>query len=85
MEPQNKPGDKDLKDSPSDEERLKPETGSIELPEVKDIPGQEHVHMPPLGELGDTTTSSDDEEDTLNGDSLDENGPADEEDTIGIP
>lgn len=85
MEPQNKPENEDLKDSPSDEERLKPETGSIELPEVKDIPGQEQVRIPPLGELGDTTASSDDEEDILNGDSLDEDGPADEEDTIGIP
>jgi hypothetical protein len=35
---------------------------SIELPEVKDIPGQEHVRPPRLGELADTTESSADEE-----------------------
>jgi hypothetical protein len=29
---------------------------------VKDIPGQEHVHVAPLGEIADTTISSDDEE-----------------------
>ena len=34
----------------------------MDLPEVKDIPGQEHVRPPRLGELADTTASSDDEE-----------------------
>lgn len=34
----------------------------IDLPEVKDIPGQENVKPPRLGELADTTASSDDEE-----------------------
>jgi hypothetical protein len=34
----------------------------IDLPEVKDIPGQEHVRPMPLGELADTTISSADEE-----------------------
>jgi hypothetical protein len=34
----------------------------MDLPEVKDIPGQEHVRPPRLGELGDTTPSSADEE-----------------------
>jgi len=34
----------------------------MDMPEVKDIPGQEHVHVPPLGELADTTASSADEE-----------------------
>lgn len=40
---------------------------SIDLPEVKDIPGQENVKPPRLGEGADTTASSDDEEgdDTL--------------------
>jgi hypothetical protein len=35
---------------------------TMDLPEVKDIPGQEHVRPPRLGELGDTTPSSADEE-----------------------
>lgn len=52
----------DLKDSPDDEAKLKREETIFDLPEVKDIPGQEHIHVPPLGELADTTASSDDEE-----------------------
>ena len=32
------------------------------MPDVSDIPGQEFVHVPALGELADTTISSDDEE-----------------------
>jgi hypothetical protein len=80
------PREDDLTDSPSDIERLKPERTTIDLPDVTDIPGQEHIHVPPLGELADTTISSDDEEDILNGDSLDDNSPAeDEHDTAGIP
>lgn len=35
---------------------------TMDLPEVSDIPGQEHVRPPRLGELGDTTASSADEE-----------------------
>lgn len=52
----------DLPDSPQDEERLKAEETTINLPDVSDIPGQENVHVPPLGEMADTTISSDDEE-----------------------
>jgi hypothetical protein len=52
----------DLPDSPQDQEKLKPEVVIMDLPDVKDIPGQEHIHVPPLGELADTTISSDDEE-----------------------
>src|SRR5690606_25728560 len=52
----------DLPDSPEDQEKLKPETVIMDLPELSDIPGQEHIHVPPLGELADTTISSDDEE-----------------------
>lgn len=52
----------DLPDSQEDKEKLKPEITTIDLPEVNDIPGQEHIHVPPLGELADTTISSDDEE-----------------------
>jgi hypothetical protein len=52
----------DLPDSPHDAERLKNEEFTIDLPDVKDIPGQEFVHTPPLGILADTTISSADEE-----------------------
>ena len=52
----------DLPDSDRDAEELKSETTYIDLPDVKDIPGQEFINTAPLGELGDTTISSDDEE-----------------------
>jgi hypothetical protein len=48
--------------SSTDEKKLQPDEATLNLPEVKDIPGQEHVKPPPLGELADTTISSDDEE-----------------------
>jgi hypothetical protein len=46
----------------------KKDKNTIDLPEVTDIPGQEHVRPPRLGELADTTASSADEEgdDVLN-------------------
>jgi hypothetical protein len=34
----------------------------MDLPEVRDIPGQEHVRPPKMKEFADTTISSDDEE-----------------------
>ena len=52
----------DLPDSQRDSDRLRPEETTINLPEVSDIPGQENVSAAPLGELADTTSSSDDEE-----------------------
>lgn len=52
----------DLPDSKEDQEKLQPEEGFIDLPDVKDIPGQEFVNAPPAGILGDTTISSADEE-----------------------
>ena len=52
----------DLPDSPRDAERLKSDETTIDLPDVSDIPGQEHVQVPALGEIADTTISSDDEE-----------------------
>ena len=52
----------DLPDSPGDEEKLQAEETYIDLPDVKDIPGQEFVHVPPAGEMADTTIASDDEE-----------------------
>jgi hypothetical protein len=83
--PSNPRRDDDLTDSASDQERLKPEITIIDLPDVEDIPGQENIHVPPLGELADTTISSDDEEDILNGDTLEGDPEEDNDDTIGIP
>lgn len=57
-------GNKDLRDSAHDRERLQPEETIINLPEVKDIPGQEHIHPPNIREMQDTTISSSDEEGT---------------------
>jgi hypothetical protein len=52
----------DLPDSRKDSEKLQPEETFIDLPDVKDIPGQEFVNAPPAGTLGDTTMASADEE-----------------------
>jgi hypothetical protein len=52
----------DLQDSPQDREKMKTETVIIDLPDVSDIPGQENIVVPSLGEMADTTISSDDEE-----------------------
>lgn len=61
---QNSSTPNDLPDSEEDRKKLEPTETYIDLPDVKDIPGQEFVHVPPAGELGDTTISSDDEEGT---------------------
>jgi hypothetical protein len=53
---------RDLQDSPRDEARLQPDEATLDLPDVKDIPGQEFIHPPAMGELADTTISSADEE-----------------------
>jgi hypothetical protein len=52
----------DLPDSPEDQKKLEAVEITIDLPDVKDIPGQEFVNAPPLGALADTTISSADEE-----------------------
>jgi hypothetical protein len=52
----------DLVDNERDEERMQPEETTIDLPDVADIPGQEHVHVPKMKSYHDTTISSDDEE-----------------------
>ena len=52
----------DIHDSRRDEEKLRGEETTIILPEVKDIPGQEHVRPPYIGEMVDSTPSSADEE-----------------------
>ncbi|MDB5200329.1 MAG: hypothetical protein JWO92_2292 [Chitinophagaceae bacterium] len=55
-------GGEDLPDNPQDKEKLEPEGGVIDLPDVKDIPGQEFIHPAPMGEMADETIASDDEE-----------------------
>lgn len=52
----------DLQDSEKDKLRLQPEETIIELPDVEDIPGQEHIKVPVFNEFVDTTISSDGEE-----------------------
>ncbi len=52
----------DLSDSERDKKNLQPDEAILDLPDVKDIPGQEFVHVPDLREMADTTISSDDEE-----------------------
>ena len=52
----------DLQDSTKDQDKLKNEQATVDLPDVNDIPGQEHVHPPKLGEYADETISSADEE-----------------------
>ena len=52
----------DLPDSPRDRDELRSDKTTIDLPDVKDIPGQEFVHVPKLGEMADVTVSSADEE-----------------------
>lgn len=54
----------DLPDSAQDREKLEPEVTTINLPDVSDIPGQEHVTVPNMGAFADDTIASDDEEGT---------------------
>ena len=52
----------ELKDNKKDEEQLTPDESTMDLPDVKDIPGQEHIRPPKMRSFADTTISSDDEE-----------------------
>jgi len=52
----------DLPESPEDKKQLQPDEATLDLPEVKDIPGQEHVRPFLPREMADTTISSSDEE-----------------------
>src|SRR5215471_1435992 len=56
----NKPAD--AGQASGDVEHLQPDQATLQLPEVKDIPGQEYIHVPPGGILADDTVSSEDEE-----------------------
>ena len=63
-------------------EKLGQDESFIEMPEMKDIPGQEHIENAGVpGELADTTISSDDEEGVSGGKDL---LSPDEEDDLGI-
>ena len=52
----------DLHDSEKDKKAMDEQPVTMDLPEVKDIPGQEHVKVPRMKEMADTTISSADEE-----------------------
>jgi hypothetical protein len=52
----------DLPETNDDKKHLQPDEAELDLPEVKDIPGQEHIRPLPAGEMADTTISSADEE-----------------------
>lgn len=52
----------DLPESENDKKHLQADKGTLDLPDVKDIPGQEHVKPLPAGEMADVTISSADEE-----------------------
>ena len=72
----------ELRDSRRDEEKLREEETTIDMPEVKDIPGQEHVRAPRIGEMADTTISSADEEGEGVLDELDQEEEEEEDDLI---
>lgn len=52
----------DLPDNQHDTDRMQPASFTIDLPEVKDIPGQEFIQPPKMNSFADTTISSADEE-----------------------
>jgi hypothetical protein len=52
----------DVHDDKDLSQELQNEETTLDLPEVKDIPGQEHIRPPRLKGFTDITTSSDDEE-----------------------
>ena len=52
----------DISDSAADQQKMRSEEIIIDMPEVKDIPGQENIKVPRFKEMEDTTISSDDEE-----------------------
>lgn len=62
MKTANKLNTSDLKDVKKDQQKMQPEYTTIDMPEVKDIPGQENVIPPQFLEMQDVTISSADEE-----------------------
>jgi len=53
---------KDLPETADDKKHLQPDEGTLDLPDAKEIPGQEHIRPILGGELADNTISSSDEE-----------------------
>jgi hypothetical protein len=70
--------DPDLHDAAADREKLRPDTAFIDLPDVKDIPGQEYIKPPTVESYVDETISSADEEGTTK-----EKGPP-EDDAVNV-
>src|SRR5436190_13137344 len=59
----NKPSlNEEIHDNEKDKRKMQPGETTLDLPDVKDIPGQEHIRPPKMKEFIDTTVSSDDEE-----------------------
>lgn len=52
----------DLPETADDRKHLRPDEGTLDLPDVKDIPGQEHIRPLVTGEIADTHIASSDEE-----------------------
>lgn len=74
------PENEDLTNPENNTGKVNADIEDIALPDVRDIPGQEHITPPSLGMLADTTISSADEEDIVSGDSMN----AEEDDDIKI-
>ncbi len=69
----------DLPDNEHDTARMQPEEVILDLPDVSEIPGQEHIHVPRIKEMQDVTIASDDEEGVgIFGDDEDEEDDIDE-------
>lgn len=62
MKKENSAGNTGLQDTGKDLTELQPATIIMDMPEVKDIPGQEHIHVPQFREMQDITISSAGEE-----------------------
>lgn len=58
----NSPSKSEITDPQRDTDRMQPEEVTIDMPDVKDIPGQEHIQVPKMKQFHDTTISSADEE-----------------------
>ncbi|MBC7875120.1 MAG: hypothetical protein H7Y01_14045, partial [Ferruginibacter sp.] len=52
----------DLAESAGDKQHMQQEEIIMDMPGVKDIPGQEHIHPPKMNAFADVTASSDGEE-----------------------
>ena len=70
----------DIQDSPEDQEKLKPEETTLDLPEIKDIPGAARSLKNASLLPGDTTISSADEE---GDDLLDDDDELSDENNMG--